>query len=82
MNKNLLIGITISVINLLFYATFLDLLFHFGIFQKLFGFNLLGFFGEACTSIGVGAIIIAISLEVVSYRIIRRGGHRSEENKK
>lgn len=73
MNKNLLIGITISVINLLFYATFLDLLFHSGIFPMLFGFNLLEFFGDSCASIGVGAIIIAISLEVVSYRIIRRG---------
>jgi hypothetical protein len=82
MNKNLLIGITISVINLLFYATFLDLLFYSGIFPMLFGFNLLEFFGESCTSIGVGAIIIAISLEIVSYRIIRRGGHRSGEDKK
>jgi hypothetical protein len=72
MNKNMLIGISISVINLLFYATFLDLVFYSGIFEMLFGLDLLKVFGEIRTSIGVVAITIAIFLEVISYRVIRR----------
>lgn len=72
MNKNILVGIIISVINLLFYATFLDLLFDSGIFQMLFGLDLLKVFGETSTIIGVTAIIIAVFLEILSYRVIRR----------
>lgn len=71
MSKNVLVGISISVINLLFYATFLDLLFHSGIFQMLFGLDLLNVFGKISASIGVAAIIIAIFLEILSYRVIR-----------
>lgn len=77
MNKNLLIGMTISVINLFFYAIVLDLFFHSGIFQKLFGLDLLAVVGRVRTGVGVGAITIAIFLEVVSFRIIR-GGTKSK----
>jgi hypothetical protein len=79
MNKNVLVGISISIINLLFYATFLDLLFHSGIFQMLFGLDLLKVFGETSTSIGVAAIIIAIFLEILSYRVIRRSNAYSSD---
>lgn len=72
MNKNVLSGFSISVINLLFYAIFLDLLFDSGIFQMLFGLDLLKVFGEASTSVGVSAVVIAIFLEILSYRVIRR----------
>jgi hypothetical protein len=79
MNKNMLIGISISVINLLFYATFLDLIFYSGIFEMLFGLDLLKVFGEINTSIGVIAITIAIFLEVISYRVIRNSNAFSSD---
>lgn len=79
MSKNVLVGISISVINLLFYATFLDLLFHSGIFQMLFDLDLLKVFGKISTSIGVAAIIIAIFLEILSYQVIRRKNAASSD---
>jgi hypothetical protein len=72
MNKNFIMGISLSIFNLLFYATFLDILFHSGIFPLLFGVDLLKVFGKASTSVGIGAITIAIFLELISYRVIRR----------
>jgi hypothetical protein len=72
MNKNVWIGIGISVFNLLFYAAFLDIFFHSGIYPMVFGLDLLNVFGGISTSIGIAAIFIAIFFEVVSFRVIRR----------
>jgi hypothetical protein len=77
MKNHFFIGFSISVFNLLFYAVAFDLFFHSGIFLKLFQFDLLKFCGDASTIVGIISVANAILLEVISYRVIRRGASSS-----
>lgn len=79
MKRNFILGLSISIGNLFFYALAMDLLFSFGIYQQVIGFDVHKFFGTNSLYIGIGAALIAMSLEVISYRVIRRGANSSNK---
>ncbi len=76
MKKNFFLGLFISTCNLLFFTLAMDLLFSSGIYEQLIGFDVKKFFGTNSVFVGIISTIIAIALEIVSYRVIL-----SEESK-
>ncbi|WP_028777697.1 hypothetical protein [Shimazuella kribbensis] len=80
MNNRFYVGLVISIFNLVFYAAALDLLFQSGIYSMLFDLDLVKKLGSTSTIVGVGCLIIAIIVEVIGFKVIRRGTVLTDQN--